>query len=220
MLRTSAACWRSRLRARRRTRPLRRLATVGACAPPSTPSGSVGRVPPPLYPPLSDELPAAPLVARLCAEAEEAGWHGVFVWDHVRWHEPVVDVADTQIALAAIASATDRIRLGPMVTPLARRRPRQRPVRQRILDHGRGARRTQARTDARRSARDPPGRLVWRVRGAPRRALHGRLNAVPAAARPAPRRADLGRGVLRQVKAATPGAPLPGLLPRRPRAPR
>jgi alkanesulfonate monooxygenase SsuD/methylene tetrahydromethanopterin reductase-like flavin-dependent oxidoreductase (luciferase family) len=45
------------------------------------------------------------------------------VWDHVRWHEPVVAVADTQITLAAIARATEYIRLGPMVTPLARRRP-------------------------------------------------------------------------------------------------
>ena len=59
----------------------------------------------------------------MCAQAEEAGWDGVFVWDHVRWREPVVDVADTQISLAAIASATERMRLGPMVTPLARRRP-------------------------------------------------------------------------------------------------
>ncbi len=39
------------------------------------------------------------------------------------WREPVVDVADPQITLAAIATATERIRLGPMVTPLARRRP-------------------------------------------------------------------------------------------------
>ena len=76
-----------------------------------------------LYIPLFDELADPGLVARLCAEAEEAGWQGVFVWDHVRWREPVVDVADTQITLAAIASATERIRLGPMVTPLARRRP-------------------------------------------------------------------------------------------------
>jgi alkanesulfonate monooxygenase SsuD/methylene tetrahydromethanopterin reductase-like flavin-dependent oxidoreductase (luciferase family) len=76
-----------------------------------------------LYIPLFDELADPALVARLCAEAEEAGWHGVFVWDHVRWREPVVDVADTQITLAAMASATERIRLGPMVTPLARRRP-------------------------------------------------------------------------------------------------
>ena len=76
-----------------------------------------------LYIPLFDALADPALVARLCAEAEAAGWHGVFVWDQVRWREPVVDVADPQVTLAAIASATERIRLGPMVTPLARRRP-------------------------------------------------------------------------------------------------
>jgi alkanesulfonate monooxygenase SsuD/methylene tetrahydromethanopterin reductase-like flavin-dependent oxidoreductase (luciferase family) len=76
-----------------------------------------------LYIPLFDELADPTLVARLCASAEEAGWDGVFVWDQVRWHEPVVDVADPQITLAAIASATEDIRIGPMVTPLARRRP-------------------------------------------------------------------------------------------------
>jgi alkanesulfonate monooxygenase SsuD/methylene tetrahydromethanopterin reductase-like flavin-dependent oxidoreductase (luciferase family) len=76
-----------------------------------------------LYIPPFDELADPALVARLCAEAEEAGWDGAFVWDHVRWREPVVDVADPQITLAAIAGATERIRLGPMVTPLARRRP-------------------------------------------------------------------------------------------------
>jgi alkanesulfonate monooxygenase SsuD/methylene tetrahydromethanopterin reductase-like flavin-dependent oxidoreductase (luciferase family) len=76
-----------------------------------------------LYIPLFDELADPALVARLCAEAEEAGWDGVFVWDQVRWREPVVGVADPQITLAAIASATEHIRLGPMVTPLARRRP-------------------------------------------------------------------------------------------------
>ena len=76
-----------------------------------------------LFLPLFDELADAAVVARLAAEAEEAGWHGVFVWDHVRWREPVVDVADPWITLAAIATSTERIRLGPMVTPLARRRP-------------------------------------------------------------------------------------------------
>ena len=45
------------------------------------------------------------------------------MWDHVRWHEPVVAVADPWIAPAAIAMATTSVRLGPMVTPLARRRP-------------------------------------------------------------------------------------------------
>jgi alkanesulfonate monooxygenase SsuD/methylene tetrahydromethanopterin reductase-like flavin-dependent oxidoreductase (luciferase family) len=76
-----------------------------------------------LYIPLFDELADPALVARLAAEAEEAGWDGLFVWDHIRFREPVVDVADTQVTLAAIATATERIRLGPLVTPLARRRP-------------------------------------------------------------------------------------------------
>jgi alkanesulfonate monooxygenase SsuD/methylene tetrahydromethanopterin reductase-like flavin-dependent oxidoreductase (luciferase family) len=76
-----------------------------------------------LFMPLFDALADPALVARLCAEAEEAGWHGVFVWDNLRFREPVVDVADPWITLAAMAAATERIRLGPMVTPLARRRP-------------------------------------------------------------------------------------------------
>jgi alkanesulfonate monooxygenase SsuD/methylene tetrahydromethanopterin reductase-like flavin-dependent oxidoreductase (luciferase family) len=76
-----------------------------------------------LYVPLFDELADPAVVARLSAEAEEAGWDGVFVWDRLRWQEPVVDVADPWITLAAMATATERIRLGPMVTPLARRRP-------------------------------------------------------------------------------------------------
>jgi alkanesulfonate monooxygenase SsuD/methylene tetrahydromethanopterin reductase-like flavin-dependent oxidoreductase (luciferase family) len=76
-----------------------------------------------LFLPPFDALADPAVVARLSAEAEEAGWHGVFVWDNLRFQEPVVDVADPWIALAAMATATERIRLGPMVTPLARRRP-------------------------------------------------------------------------------------------------
>src|SRR5918994_5929799 len=76
-----------------------------------------------LFVPVFDELADPTMVARLSAEAEDVGWDGVFVWDHVRWREPVVDVADPWITLAAIATATERVRLGPMVTPLARRRP-------------------------------------------------------------------------------------------------
>src|SRR5918999_1259402 len=76
-----------------------------------------------LFMPLFDALADPAVVARLSAEAEEAGWHGVFVWDNLRYREPVVDVADPWITLAAMATATERIRLGPMVTPLARRRP-------------------------------------------------------------------------------------------------
>ncbi|MFL5871683.1 MAG: LLM class flavin-dependent oxidoreductase [Solirubrobacterales bacterium] len=76
-----------------------------------------------LFIPLFDELADPATVARLAAEAEEAGWDGVFLWDQVRWREPVQAVADTPMTLAAIATSTERIRLGPMVTPLARRRP-------------------------------------------------------------------------------------------------
>ena len=76
-----------------------------------------------LWLPLFDELADPVVVAGLAAEAEEAGWHGVFVWDHLRWRAPVRQVADPWITLAAIAAVTERLRLGPMVTPLARRRP-------------------------------------------------------------------------------------------------
>jgi alkanesulfonate monooxygenase SsuD/methylene tetrahydromethanopterin reductase-like flavin-dependent oxidoreductase (luciferase family) len=76
-----------------------------------------------LWLPIFDGLADPALVAGLAAEAEAAGWHGVFVWDHLRWRPPVRQVADPWITLAAIAAATERIRLGPMITPLARRRP-------------------------------------------------------------------------------------------------
>ena len=76
-----------------------------------------------LWLPIFDDLAEPAVVARLATEAEDAGWHGVFVWDHLRWRAPVRQVADPWITLAAIATATERLRFGPMVTPLARRRP-------------------------------------------------------------------------------------------------
>ena len=76
-----------------------------------------------LWLPLFEELADPGVVARLAAEAEERGWHGVFVWDQLRWREPIRQVADPWITLTAIATATEHVRLGPMVTPLARRRP-------------------------------------------------------------------------------------------------
>jgi len=76
-----------------------------------------------LWLPIFDDLADPLAVARLAGEAEEAGWHGFFVWDHLSWRAPVREVADPWITLAAAATATERLRLGPMVTPLARRRP-------------------------------------------------------------------------------------------------
>lgn len=61
----------------------------------------------------------------LATEAEQAGWDGFFLWDHIQFFDPgrPVPVVDPCITLAAIATATEHIRLGPLVTPLARRRP-------------------------------------------------------------------------------------------------
>ena len=62
------------------------------------------------------------LLAELAHEAEAAGWEGFFIWDHIAW--PALEsVADPWVVLTAMALRTERIRLGPMVTPLARRRP-------------------------------------------------------------------------------------------------
>ncbi|MEV4315545.1 LLM class flavin-dependent oxidoreductase [Actinocrispum sp. NPDC049592] len=61
------------------------------------------------------------VLVDLAVRAEAAGWDGVFLWDHlVTDAMPIVDPWTT---LGAIAQATERIRLGTMVTPLARRRP-------------------------------------------------------------------------------------------------
>ena len=76
-----------------------------------------------LFLPIFGELADPRTVADLATRAEEAGWDGVFVWDHVLYRPPVTEVADPWITLAAIATATERVRIGPIVTPLARRRP-------------------------------------------------------------------------------------------------
>lgn len=98
-------------------------------------SGHDGPISSALWLPLFDELSDPMEVARLAAEAEEAGWHGVFVWDHLRWRDPVRRVADPCITLAAVAVATERVRFGPMITPLPRRRPAKVARETVTLDH-------------------------------------------------------------------------------------
>jgi alkanesulfonate monooxygenase SsuD/methylene tetrahydromethanopterin reductase-like flavin-dependent oxidoreductase (luciferase family) len=64
------------------------------------------------------------LLVELAVEAEAAGWDGVFAWDHIaREEDPSVPATDPWIAVAGMAVRTERVRLGIMVTPLARRRP-------------------------------------------------------------------------------------------------
>jgi alkanesulfonate monooxygenase SsuD/methylene tetrahydromethanopterin reductase-like flavin-dependent oxidoreductase (luciferase family) len=72
-----------------------------------------------------DELSEPRVVMDLAVRAEERGWDGFFLWDHVAYRAPVRAVADPWVTLTAIAMATHRLVIGPLVTPLARRRPHQ-----------------------------------------------------------------------------------------------
>ena len=60
------------------------------------------------------------LLTELAVEAESAGWDGFFVWD-VLLTDDDIPVAEPWVTLTAIASATHRIRIGAMVTPLVRK---------------------------------------------------------------------------------------------------
>jgi probable F420-dependent oxidoreductase len=63
----------------------------------------------------------ARVLANLAQDAENSGWDGFFIWDHIAgWTLPMVD---PWVALAAVAVSTHRIRIGTTVTPLPRRRP-------------------------------------------------------------------------------------------------
>jgi alkanesulfonate monooxygenase SsuD/methylene tetrahydromethanopterin reductase-like flavin-dependent oxidoreductase (luciferase family) len=65
-----------------------------------------------------DELADPRLLAELARVAESRGWDGLFLWDRI------ADPPRTApwVALSAIAFKTDRLLIGPMITPLSRRR--------------------------------------------------------------------------------------------------
>ncbi len=66
----------------------------------------------------------ARVLAAFAGDAEQAGWDGFFIWDHIAaypgWDQRMVDPT---VALTAIALSTSRIHFGATVTPLPRRRP-------------------------------------------------------------------------------------------------
>jgi alkanesulfonate monooxygenase SsuD/methylene tetrahydromethanopterin reductase-like flavin-dependent oxidoreductase (luciferase family) len=64
------------------------------------------------------------VLVSLAVAAEQAGWDGFFLWDHVVRPDETV-LADVWVTLGAVAARTSSIRLGPMVTSLGRRRPWQ-----------------------------------------------------------------------------------------------
>jgi alkanesulfonate monooxygenase SsuD/methylene tetrahydromethanopterin reductase-like flavin-dependent oxidoreductase (luciferase family) len=70
------------------------------------------------------EFAAPEVFAEVARRAEEAGWDALLVWDHVVEQKDLRrEIADPWILLTAAALATRRIRLGPAITPVARRRP-------------------------------------------------------------------------------------------------
>ena len=78
------------------------------------------------------------LLAEVAETAEKNGWDGVFIWDHISRSSvatPGLPTADVTVALTAIALATERVTFGPLVTPLARRRPHKVAREFTTLDH-------------------------------------------------------------------------------------
>jgi len=69
-----------------------------------------------------DDLADPRYLADLSVRAEERGWDGFFVWDHVDYRHPVKAILDPWVVMAAVATVTERIAIGPMITPPARRR--------------------------------------------------------------------------------------------------
>lgn len=81
-------------------------------------------------PPFTD----AAKVMAWAREAEQNGWDGIFVWDHVQW-APGVAPLDPWVMLGAIAQVTERATLGTLITPLSRRRPHVVAKQLTTLDH-------------------------------------------------------------------------------------
>src|SRR5439155_12065283 len=82
-------------------------------------------------------------IAEMAHDAEHAGWDGFFVWDHISSaasYDDKTPIADPWIMLTAIALATERIRIGTMITPLPRRRPWKVARETVTLDHLSGGR--------------------------------------------------------------------------------
>ncbi|MCC6804413.1 MAG: LLM class flavin-dependent oxidoreductase [Anaerolineae bacterium] len=83
-----------------------------------------------IYVPIFGPFGDARMVSELARMTEQAGWDGFFIWDQLTGfgaenaEETGADnVVDTQVALTAIALATQHVRFGALITPLARRRP-------------------------------------------------------------------------------------------------
>ena len=62
-------------------------------------------------------------LAELAHDAEAAGWDGFFLWDAMFFDPTFHPIADPWVSLAAVAMYTQRLKIGTLITPIARRRP-------------------------------------------------------------------------------------------------
>ncbi|NNC74845.1 MAG: LLM class flavin-dependent oxidoreductase, partial [Acidimicrobiia bacterium] len=61
------------------------------------------------------------VAAEFAAAIERAGWDGISLWDHIYvWKGN--EVGDPWVTMAAMAAATEKLRLMMLVTPMPRRR--------------------------------------------------------------------------------------------------
>ena len=70
------------------------------------------------------------ILMDLSRDAENAGWDGIFLWDHMIFSTRLknnnqinIPFVDPWIALAAISTITKSVKIGTYITPLPRRRP-------------------------------------------------------------------------------------------------
>ena len=77
-------------------------------------------------------------MAGLAREVEEAGWDGAFYWDGIAVGP--METYDPWVVMAAMAMRTERVRIGAMLTPPARRRPWKLAREAMTLDHLSGGR--------------------------------------------------------------------------------
>jgi alkanesulfonate monooxygenase SsuD/methylene tetrahydromethanopterin reductase-like flavin-dependent oxidoreductase (luciferase family) len=76
----------------------------------------------------------ADFILNLAISADEAGWDGFFLWDHLTF-EFDISLHDPWVLLGAIAGRTQNLRIGPIVTALPRRRPHKVAKEAVTLDH-------------------------------------------------------------------------------------
>ena len=87
-----------------------------------------------MYLPNFGELAKPENMIKLASLAEENGWEGIFIWDHIPADASKI-AYDPWLLLSLVATNTEKTRIGTTVTPLARRRPQKIAKEVVTLDH-------------------------------------------------------------------------------------